>query len=285
MLWISFAVIFLISFSGCIQQNTKENAESIAQEFAINLQKSDYESLYDLFIPDLKSMRKKSDFVKYVNIKGSPLDNNYIIFDKVVMQGDNEAYAYYTLSSGIFEAKVPPMHLIFTSEGWRVDAFSDYFSAGCIIDDDCSADYPRCSKNLECVKCVSDADCSDSGKKHCDSVLNICHECIEDYHCPKDKPICYGFSCIECRKNSDCPTETPYCNYVLGSGYVCNNNPTGIECIEDVDCIVLYGTKKMYCNANGKYIRFTHEDECIYCRDESDCPRGKDYCISGEFCV
>lgn len=124
--------ILLISLvlvvSGCIAaQNTKENVEAVAQKFSVELQNSNWEDLYDLFTPELKAMRNKEDFVKYISIKGSPLESNYLIFDKVVMQGDNEAYAYYTFSTGVLESKIPPMHLVFTTEGWRVDAFISYF--------------------------------------------------------------------------------------------------------------------------------------------------------------
>lgn len=129
-------IVTTLLVSGCIGgQNTKENAEAVAQKLAIELQNSNWGELYELFTPELKAMRSKEDFVIYASIKGNQLGNVYLIFDKVVVESDTEAYAYYTASSGVLETRIPPVHLIFTKEGWRVDVFASYFTEGdCLRD-------------------------------------------------------------------------------------------------------------------------------------------------------
>ena len=153
--------ILLISLvlvvSGCIAgQNTKENAEAVAQDFAIKHHNSNWEELYELFTPELKTMRSKESFVNYISKKGLPAEGVYLIFDKVVMQGDNEAYAYYTLSSGVLDAKMPPMRLVFTSEGWRVDGSASYFTDEACLDRDDDGHFllleEEC-KDLQISKC------------------------------------------------------------------------------------------------------------------------------------
>ncbi len=289
---IFFVIVGIVLVSGCAQ-NTKGNAEAVAQGFAIDLQNSNYETLYELFTPELKKQRSKENFVRYISGKGSPLENSYFIFDKVVMQGDNEAYAYYTLSGGILESKMPPIPLVFTSEGWRIDGFVSYFTEGCLSDYDCesnrqeivavptgvvsgelsNSEYEsnrlRCNKNFECVECISNSDCKDSQKPHCESTLShICFECFEDSHCPSNKPICSGFECMQCRISSDCPSDKPRCIYSLEQHtYVCSKDGDAIECWEDKDC----PNSKPYCDRSDGYF---DNQKCIECKSDLDCKAG-----------
>ena len=315
------SLFFLIIFvSGCLSnQNTKENAEAVAQQFAIELQNSNYEDLYNLFAPEIKAKRNKDDFIRYATKEMSQLQSGHLIFDKVVMQGDNEAYAYYTLSMGVLQTKMSPMHLVFTSEGWRVDAFDNLFTEGCLDDSDCESDKPSCNNNFECVECVQDSDCKYPEKSHCSINSYTCKECLEDYHCSGDKSICYAYECEECRINSDCPSGKPFCNYgfndKVGWGYVCNNEEYGSECITDSDCPsakqcsddnqfftslcsyvgLIDGRKieciedshcsysKPYCNGDNKYIKNMDEYRCLKCRTDNDCDLGEK-CLSGSLC-
>ena len=48
--------------------------------------------------------------------------------DKISMDSDDTAYAYYTLSNSLINSKAPAMKLKYTNGEWRVDAFSSYFS-------------------------------------------------------------------------------------------------------------------------------------------------------------
>lgn len=114
-------VFLILLVSGCAGQNTKENAEVVAQKYAIELDKSNYDGVYDLFTLDLKSKISKDNFARDMIKKRQTGQYFFLVFDKVVMQGKNEAYAYYTFSAGLLDAKMPPIHMIFTSEGWRID--------------------------------------------------------------------------------------------------------------------------------------------------------------------
>ena len=310
-----FFLIILVS--GCIgSQNTKENAEAVAQQFAINLQASNYEELYILFTPEQKLKRSKDDFIRYAPKGMSNLESGFLIFDKVIMQGKEEAYAYYTLSVGVSQTKMNPMHLVFTSEGWRVDAFDSLFTEGCLKNSDCGLDKPSCNNNLECVECVSDSDCKYSEEPYCSSSSYTCKECLEDYHCSGEKSVCYVNECEECKINSDCPSEKPFCNYDSKQGsFVCNIEKYGTNCITDSDCSsgkkcsddnkfsinlcsyagVIDGMEiecledshcyytTRYCNGDNKYFEFIDEYTCLKCRNDNDCGLNEK-CLSGRMC-
>ena len=318
---IYFTLLFLliIFVSGCIgSQNTKENAEIVAQQFAIDLQASNYEGLYVLFTPEQKLKRSKDDFVRYAPKGMFNFAEGFLIFDKVVMQGNEEAYAYYTLSVGVSQTRMNPMHLVFTSEGWRVDAFDSLFTEGCLKNSDCGSDKPSCNNNLECVKCVSNSDCKYSEEPYCSSFSYTCKECLEDYHCSGDKSVCFADLCHECKINSDCPSEKPFCNYDLNEkGFVCNIEEYGMDCITDSDCpsaqkcsddnkfftnLCSYSglidnveieclkdehcsELKPYCNGDEKYIKTgTSKYECLKCRDDNDCGLNEE-CLYGGLCT
>lgn len=122
-------VIAILTLNGC---NSKGDAEKVAQGFAVALQNHDYGKAYDYFIPSLKEQRSKEDFITYLEAKGT---NFNLIYDKVVVQDNKLAYAYYTLSVEGIAQLSPPIKMEYTVGGWKIDGFASYFFDKCV--DDC----------------------------------------------------------------------------------------------------------------------------------------------------
>ncbi|MFA5796672.1 MAG: hypothetical protein WC916_01385 [Candidatus Woesearchaeota archaeon] len=125
--------IFLISGCAQTQENiykqpkTKEGAEATADKFAREWEQKDFSEMYNMFIPKLQQMKNESDFVALMEYLES--DSTITIrLDKVSMESETVAYAYYTVSSSLFEQKAPAMKLEYTKNAWKVDAFSSYLS-------------------------------------------------------------------------------------------------------------------------------------------------------------
>ncbi|MBU1854462.1 MAG: hypothetical protein KKF89_01975, partial [Nanoarchaeota archaeon] len=132
---ISLFVIALFLISGCTQTQenvykqpkSKEGAESTADKFAREWEQKDLSDMYDMFIPKLQEMKNKSDFVALMEYLES--DSTITVrLDKISMESEDVAYAYYTVSSSLFEQKAPAMNLEYIKGAWRVDAFGSYFS-------------------------------------------------------------------------------------------------------------------------------------------------------------
>jgi len=109
------------------QPKTEKGAESTADKFAREWEQKDFSDMYDMFIPKLQEMKNSSDFVALIEYIES--DSTVTIrLDKISMESEDIAYAYYTVSSSLFEQKAPAMKLEYTKGAWRVDAFRSYFS-------------------------------------------------------------------------------------------------------------------------------------------------------------
>jgi hypothetical protein len=140
--FVSICKLFVLSvlLVGCVatEERAERDAEKIAQAFSIAWQNEDYASVYDYFIPDLQTMKSKEDFVAFV--KASQAKGKFsLIYDKVVLQDKETAYAYYTFSGeSVFQPKSPAVQMKLVSGQWKINGFAPYFTKTCLIDD-CAA--------------------------------------------------------------------------------------------------------------------------------------------------
>jgi hypothetical protein len=123
-------LLSIVLISGCTQTGqlisdnlvgTKEGAEKFAVKFSVSMSKNDYYDVYDMLLPQIQARISAYDFfdVVYDDFKDIGL-----IYDKVVMISDNEAYAYYKFRSGILETSMEPFKLEFFDGEWRLNAFA-----------------------------------------------------------------------------------------------------------------------------------------------------------------
>lgn len=174
----------------------QEAAEKTAEKFARYWEQSDYESMYDLFVPELQNQRSKEDFNKFF-LASEKSENVVIRLDKVSLDNENEAYVYYTVSSSIYDVKAPAIKMETISGEWRVNAFANFFT------DECTE--VCLSRNCKTVKCSSE-----TGFK-CDYIDVEPCSCNDSYDCSYDRPICDYQSSFcrakECNTDSDCITK------------------------------------------------------------------------------
>lgn len=149
---IKFAIgilIILILLTSCQTEEQKlKAAEKVAQGFAVAWQNEDYAKAYDYFVPSLKEKRAKEDFVNFVSIRQSQNKFN-LIYDKVVLQDKNLAYAYFTYSGEmIVQPKTPAIEMSYVKGSWGINGFAPYFLDECPIN--CYDElYPEYRKKLE----------------------------------------------------------------------------------------------------------------------------------------
>jgi len=198
-------MIFILLISACNNESVK-TPEQVAQAFAVFWTQKDYVSAYNLFTPELKSLRNERDFVKFANAVQGETELS-LIYDKIVKQNDNLAYAYYTASTGIVERKIPPITLEVTNEGWRINGYASYFKDNC-ADAYCSSYTLQCKEYVkECnvytgFKCKTET--KDIEPCSCDGNYNNYY--VKN-RCPSsEKPLCKNKICIkgECEYNFDC---------------------------------------------------------------------------------
>lgn len=126
----------IVTLSGCKSDETRlKEAEKVAQGFSIAWQQENYGSAYDYIIPDLQSLRNKQDFIQFVSAS-QDLNKFNFIYDKVVLQDKNLAYAYYTFSGeSAFQPKTPAIEMNLIGSEWKLNGFAGYFTKECIVDD------------------------------------------------------------------------------------------------------------------------------------------------------
>ncbi|MBD3310117.1 hypothetical protein GF351_02770 [Candidatus Woesearchaeota archaeon] len=267
--FIGIALLVLVFMSGCKQAGSEEEAERTAQKLGLSFQNKEYGDAYVLFTQDLKDKKDSAEFVTYLETLEP---DSYPIFDKVVMDTDTTAYAYYKDSES--GENIPPVKMVWAEDRWRIDGFKDFFEQSCM--ENCSDDGDECTEEVcdasteylcehrpipgcahEGDSCNISADCGEDMDCIDGSCLVV--ECYEDTDCGGDK-ICYDYVCLEdipCSKNADCPDEQPYCR----DGY-CKKD----QCKDDDDC----PTSIPYCLDNSCYMT-----ECL---DDSHCEWKEDEC-------
>jgi hypothetical protein len=57
-----------------------------------------------------------------------------------------------------------------------------------------------------CISCLSNANCFDPGRRHCQTATGRCEECLADKDCPSTRPRCNPatFRCGACLTTADC---------------------------------------------------------------------------------
>ena len=196
-------LVLILLINGCSKEelqvneqiSPQEEAEKTAERFARYWEQADYESMYDLFILELQNKRNKDDFVKFFLAKET-LDTVVVRLDKVSLYNENKSYAYYTVSSSIYDTKVPAMKMERWSDEWKVNAFVNFFTDECI--EECS---PLNCKESECS--------SETGFKCKYTEIEKC-ACKKDYDCSYNKPICKDGFCQakQCDIVSECISRT-----------------------------------------------------------------------------
>lgn len=109
------------------QPQTREGAEATADKFAREWEQKDFSVMYDMFIPELQSLKTKDEFTEVMNYLETGPNLITIRLDKISMEDNSTSYAYYTTSSSLFDVKAPAMKLNYVNCYWGVDAFSTYF--------------------------------------------------------------------------------------------------------------------------------------------------------------
>ncbi len=131
----------------------------------------------------------------------------------------------------------------------------------CASDLDCPETRPQCDLNTsECVVCLRDDDCEGSPIGPVCSLDSTCVECTQSVHCPLDRPVCQGTSCVQCRADADCGGD--FC--VDGTCEECD--PTG-----DATCPLATAAR---CDATAT---------CAPCTTNGHCAHldGLPVCVSG----
>ncbi len=164
-------------------QNKTEYAEITASDFAKYWREGDITALYELFVSELKDKRSRNRFVKFFIASEKPSD---IKLDKVDIDSENTAYAYYTLSGEILKIKLEYLN------GWKVNAFENFFT------DDCAE---KCTE----IKCKNYA-CNSGTGFRCEYYdVKKCN-CNDDSDCPYYEPVCISGSCSveQCSADFEC---------------------------------------------------------------------------------
>lgn len=155
----------------------------------------------------------------------------------------------------------------------------------CGQDSDCRLGSLHCDLSArDCVECLEDAHCADTGLARCDVLSHRCIACIESADCGSGywcEP--YTHRCIKtCTEEYDCPSPEPECDEEEGLCEGCEENShcehatTGhiceprsymcVECTADAQC----GDDRPRCD------RVT--GTCVACRDCDDCPSSAPFC-------
>src|SRR3989339_275272 len=115
------------TIQGCEKPKTEECVKATAEKFARVWEQKDYDSMYKMFIPELQNMKNKDNFKKTLQFEEK--ENDVVVrLDKISKESDTIAYAYYTISSSLFDSKAPAMKMVYTDGDWEIDAFATYFS-------------------------------------------------------------------------------------------------------------------------------------------------------------
>lgn len=146
------SVILILGLFGCKSEETQikeleatrlQEAEKVAQGFSIAWQQGNYDKVYDYFDSSLTSLRSEADFISFIQAS-QEVDPFILIYDKVVLQTQDMAYAYYSYSGeSVFQPKTPAIEMRWFGDVWRINGFEDYFAKNCIID--------SCKENIENV--------------------------------------------------------------------------------------------------------------------------------------
>lgn len=114
-------ILVIITLSGC----GENSAEKTAEKFARYWEQKDWNSMYDVFVPDLQKMKTKEEFSEIMNYFETA-QTITVRLDKVSLD-DGKSYAYFTASTGLFDSKVPALEMQKVGLKWKFNAFATYF--------------------------------------------------------------------------------------------------------------------------------------------------------------
>lgn len=129
----------------------KELAEKTALRFARYWEKKDWENMYELFINDLKNLKSKERFVKIMN-RDYDLPSASMRLDKVELDNESIAFAYYTVETALAGIKTQATQLEWNGGEWRVNAFAIHFNT-------CDEFDKKCCGNDLCEERENDVGC------------------------------------------------------------------------------------------------------------------------------
>lgn len=151
-------------------QSSVGTPEQLAIRFVALQQQKDYATLYDLFVPNLATARSKEEFAAYAQALFDA-NNATLTSEKVVKKNSTAADAYYIAFVNGEQQRLPPIEIILTPAGWRVNGFPQLFTNPCADcadtnPDDCARPVCSATTNFVCVQelipdcaCDKDADC------------------------------------------------------------------------------------------------------------------------------
>jgi Cys-rich repeat protein len=140
----------------------------------------------------------------------------------------------------------------------------------CTRDTECPVSTQHCDPvSGQCVACVDDSQCTQTGLPRCDSALHRCVQCGSDVDCTSGE-VCEPMSreCVHsCADGGVCPQNAPLCNQARGICFGCG---------ADEDCAsVAPGT---VCD--------TSSGQCVQCTADSQCPTSSPRCdLTKDLCV
>jgi hypothetical protein len=129
----------------------KEDPEIVAVKFANALEKGDYSYVYSRLNPRLKNKRSESEFDSVMSYVAS-FEPAAMRLDDVKVISENEAYAYYTISSGIVKTETPTIEMVYFNDKWVFSLFSLYFDDERIMKEVCDKNKDNvCMKTMHTI--------------------------------------------------------------------------------------------------------------------------------------
>lgn len=135
--------------------------------------------------------------------------------------------------------------------------------------------------------CATDANCPAS--LHCETGSGECVGCVDDEHCPTDRPRCeYALHrCVECGSASDCGTNgiceksTHRCLVSCAQGREGACGPVGDESVECEEgrAICVHCDRERPCSSSDQgLICDSAVGLCVQCVSDADCPSTASRC-------
>ena len=149
----------------------QELAEKTALSFARVWEHKQWDVMYTMFTNSLRKQKTKEEFEKVMGFEET--ESNVVVrLDKVDVENESTSYAYYSISSALFDTKAPSMKLQWEDNDWKVDSFATYFLttalplAECKDLNQCTIDIysfnDKSCKNVEFFPCCGNNLCESS---------------------------------------------------------------------------------------------------------------------------
>jgi hypothetical protein len=148
---------------------------------------------------------------------------------------------------------------------------------GCVNDDSCTTNAPRClvmDTMQACVACIADTDCTLPAFARCDQATHTCQPCNDIAQCARFTganqcdPTILGGKCVQCLTETEClaTPETPKCT----------DAGSCVQCTEDSHCAA--DRDNAHCDLTPGSPTL---NTCIPCTDGNQCPDDFPLCSIG----